>query len=46
VIIPHQASEHLFAIGTAALRLLATAAVLGVRAASRISSLRSQIRSG
>jgi hypothetical protein len=45
MVIHHQASEHLFAIGSAALRLLATAAVLGVRAAARISSLRSPKRS-
>ena len=42
MLIPDRTPEPLLAIGATVLRLLATAAVLGVRVASRISSLRSQ----
>ena len=40
--IPDRPSDHLVAISNAVLRLLATAAVVGVRVATRIQSLRAQ----
>jgi hypothetical protein len=43
MLLPDRPSEHLAAIQTAALRLLALAAVFGVRVASRIRDLRSQL---
>jgi hypothetical protein len=40
--LPIRPSEHLAAVQTATLRLLAVATVFGVRLASRIRNLRSQ----
>jgi len=38
----HRASEHIEVIQTALLRVLATAAIMGVRVASAINGLRSR----
>jgi hypothetical protein len=42
MMILHRASEHIEVIQTAFLRVLATAAIIGVRVASRINGLRSR----
>jgi hypothetical protein len=42
MIIPSRAPEHLVALQDAVLRLLATAAVFGIRFATRLSSKRPQ----